>query len=262
MRFKLTLNCPPKQLLPLNYQYELASWIYKTINRSDSGFASWLHSQGYSTGSKKFKLFTFSNLTLPKYKLQGDRLLLLGDTLSVQLSFALGVSAEHFIKGLFQNQRLVLGDRQSQVSMEVQQIEGVLPPLFHSGEPMRLQTLSPLCVSSSRLHQGRTMPLYHSPADEGYLDMLLQNLLHKYIAAYPHLMQQPLPASAEFQFKLHSEPKSRLVTVKADTPHETRVRGYLFDFELQAPEALLKLGYAAGFGEKNSLGFGCVEVVG
>jgi CRISPR-associated endoribonuclease Cas6 len=40
------------------------------------------------------------------------------------------------------------------------------------------------------------------------------------------------------------------------------VRGYLCEFELQAPAELLRLGFQAGFGEKNSLGFGCAEVVG
>lgn len=264
MRFKLTLTCSPKQLLPLNYQYELASWVYHTIHRSDSGFAAWLHSQGYSTGNKSFKLFTFSNLELPKFKLQGDRLLLLGDSLSVQLSFALEASAEHFIKGIFQSQRLTLGDKQSRVSMEVQQIEAVALPIFRSGEPACFRTLSPLCVSSSRLQNGRSMPLYHSPADAGYGSMLLQNLLQKHVAAYPHQQQKSLllADAQNFSFKLLSESKSRLVTIKANMPQETKVRGYLFNFELQAQEALLQLGYAAGFGEKNSLGFGCVEVMG
>lgn len=262
MRFKITFSCSPMQLLPLNYQYELASWVYKTINHSDSGFSSWLHTQGYNTGGKKFKLFTFSNLTLPQFKLQNDRLLLLGNSLSVNLSFAVGTTAEHFIKGLFQNQRLVLGDKKSQVQMEVQGIEAITLPLFQNDEVIHFRTTSPLCVSSSRMHGERLMPLYHSPTDAGYADQLLQNLLNKYVAAYPH-QDQPLQltGASDFQFKLLTEPKSRLVTIKAGTPQETKVRGYLFDFELTGPDALLRLGYSAGFGEKNSLGFGCVEVI-
>lgn len=263
MRFSLTFKkIGQKQSLPLNYQYELASWIYKTIHRSDSDFAAFLHDRGYLANGKGFKLFTFSNLKLPKFQIQGDRLLLLGDVLSLQLSFALEQSAQHFIQGLFQQQRFSLGDRQSQVDLEVQQIEALPSPALGGGSRLRFRALSPLCVSSSRERHGKIMPLYHHPADAGYENLLLQNLLHKYAAAHGHFPLPPLAPDGAFAFKLLSEPKSRLVTIKANTLQETKVRGFLYDFELQAPEALLQLGYAAGFGEKNSLGFGCVEVVG
>jgi CRISPR-associated endoribonuclease Cas6 len=62
-------------------------------------------------------------------------------------------------------------------------------------------------------------------------------------------------------FRLLSAPKEKKIIIKAGTPEETKVRAYLFDFELQAPVPLLEFGYDAGFGEKNSTGFGCVEVV-
>lgn len=41
MRFKLTLEVIEKQkpLLPLNYQYELSSWIYKVIDQGDPLFS-------------------------------------------------------------------------------------------------------------------------------------------------------------------------------------------------------------------------------
>ncbi|RLD54679.1 MAG: CRISPR-associated endoribonuclease Cas6, partial [Bacteroidetes bacterium] len=34
-----------------------------------------------------------------------------------------------------------------------------------------------------------------------------------------------------------------------------------YKFKIKAPKELLRLGYYAGFGEKNSMGFGCCEVV-
>ena len=55
--------------------------------------------------------------------------------------------------------------------------------------------------------------------------------------------------------------KSRLETIKAGTNAETKVRGYQYAFKLKAPEPLVRIGLLAGFGEKNSLGFGCGEVV-
>ena len=64
-----------------------------------------------------------------------------------------------------------------------------------------------------------------------------------------------------YNMDILSKPKSRLITIKANTPHESKLRGYLFDFKIKAPAEVIKLGYYAGFGEKNSLGFGCCEVI-
>ena len=70
MRFKITLT--PDYILfgneiPMNYQYELSSFIYRTLARSDSGYSAWLHENGFITGTKRFKLFSFSNLLIPAY---------------------------------------------------------------------------------------------------------------------------------------------------------------------------------------------------
>lgn len=39
-----------------------------------------------------------------------------------------------------------------------------------------------------------------------------------------------------------------------------KIRGVMAPFTARGNVELLKLGYSAGFGEKNSLGFGMVEV--
>jgi len=51
------------------------------------------------------------------------------------------------------------------------------------------------------------------------------------------------------------------ITIKAGKPDQTKIVGYLFTFHLEAPAELLRIGYYAGFGEKNSIGFGCGEVI-
>ena len=45
------------------------------------------------------------------------------------------------------------------------------------------------------------------------------------------------------------------------TRQESKPRGYLYRFRIKAPKELIRMGYYAGFGEKNSLGFGCGEMV-
>jgi CRISPR-associated endoribonuclease Cas6 len=75
MKFKLSFQISGKNnIVPINYQYELSAWIYKTLNSGNSEFADWLHNHGYSTGKKIFKLFAFSKIKPGKYKIVKDRM--------------------------------------------------------------------------------------------------------------------------------------------------------------------------------------------
>lgn len=270
MRFKLTLTrTSVDNRLPINYQYEVSAWLYKVIQTADPVFSSFLHERGYLLGHRHFKLFTFSSLRVPRYaldKAQG-RLVVQSESVSLQVSFLVEEAAGQFITGLFQNQQLRIGDQVSQVGFVVSGVEALPEPAFTNR--MRFRTLSPLCVSVTTLHQGRQRPLYLSPEDERFGAVLLENLRNKQATVRQHALAVPggeertMPEEEiTAGFRLLSAPASRLVTIKAGTPQETRVRGFLCEFELQAPADLLRLGYHAGFGEKNSLGFGCGEVMG
>ncbi|RMG21843.1 MAG: CRISPR-associated endoribonuclease Cas6 [Bacteroidetes bacterium] len=246
--------------LPMNYQYELSSWIYRVLHEGDQQFSQWLHEHGYRLNGKQFRLFSFSSLRLPRYRSEGDRFRLLGDYLGLDISFCLDPSAEHFIMGLFKEQQYLLGDRISQVPFQVERISVSKPPSFRS--PMQLRAISPVCISSQP--PGRPQPLYHHPGERGYDQRLLRNLLEKYRAyhAARQLEAEEVPDLNQMSFRLLGRPKSRLITLAAHTPRQTKVRGYLYDFEIAAPEALLRFLYHAGAGEKNSMGFGCVGIRG
>jgi CRISPR-associated endoribonuclease Cas6 len=92
-----------------------------------------------------------------------------------------------------------------------------------------------------------------SPEEDGFAEAFAQSLCRK----HRQLTGQAIDA-ATVQFRLLSVPKSRLITIRAGKPQETRVRGYMFEFELVAPPGLHRTGFMAGFGEKSSMGFGCV----
>lgn len=262
MRFKLTLSLPDShyRVLPLNYQYELSAWIYKVLNLGNASFSAWLHNQGYLAKGRHYKLFTFSRLQVEQFKIRQDRLRILSPSVSLSLSFYTPVSAETFISGLFRQQQFSLGDTQSQVKLEVTNVSAEPTPVFTGCAKFRL--LSPLCVSTVHLQQEKLMPLYLSPTDEGFERLFRENLVNKYTAgALPEHGAKPDIQPVDIGLKLVTEPISKLITIKAGTPQQTKVRGYLFDFELQTTNELLEAGYYAGFGEKNSLGFGCAEII-
>lgn len=262
MKFKLTLE-PIKQgrILPINYQYEFSSWIYKTIHSGNPGFSEWLHSHGYMDGHKQFRLFTFSRLYPEKYRVQGDRIELQGNNAVIYISFYAEEAVEPFIIGLFQNQEFAIGDKISKVQFHVKSIEKL--PELEWLETMTFRTETPIVISIKENETSKSAK-YLSPENNGYDNYFLKNLITKHLA----LMKQQNKLNQQItfgntpgiKFTLLNKPKSKVIKIKTGTLEETSIKGYLFDYSISAPIEIIKLGFYAGFGEKNSLGFGCVEV--
>jgi CRISPR-associated endoribonuclease Cas6 len=255
MRLNLTFKTQIGSVLPINYTYALSSFVYKTLQQANAEYSEWLHNQAYKLGNKQFKLFTFSELKLPKYQRYEDRFILQGDTLSLTVSFYADEAMKNFVTGLFEQQTFFIQDKKSRTDFKVEFVEIQAEPIFK--EKMRFRALSPICVTQHV--EGRKHASYLSPTDDNYEALFFNNLSNKYQAAKP---DAPAFNLDEMSFRLLSErPKSRLIVIKGFSKDATKVRGFFFDFELVAPAELLAFGYAAGFGEKNSSGFGCVEII-
>lgn len=254
MRFKLKLhvNKAEGDLLPLNYHYELSSAIYRILSQHDDGYAQWLHDVGYRNGNKRFKLFNFSDLYVPRYEISGDRMKVLSDFVEWELSFLFDEGCANFIHGVFKGQNFRVADKISGVGFRIDEIE-MMPAPEMSGN-MCFRTVSPVCVSVPVKDRP---PRYLSPEDEGYADAILEGLLSRYMAAYG----KGYDGEAFCDFRLAGKPKPVLLTIKADTPQQTRVKGYRFDFRISLPIELMRLMYDCGLGEKSSLGFGMIKII-
>jgi len=256
MRLKIELRIAPGNhfVLPINYQYPVSSWIYKTIYEANPEFATWLHDNGYSFEKKGFKLFCFSNINFKEAKIYGDRITALSSVCNITLSFLVPEAIQHFVKGCFINQKFSLGDNISHVNFYVKSLEILKKPNFT--EKMIFETSSPICMSQKRLLNGKLHTAYLSPIDSEYAGLLLSNLKKKFISFTGRDIDV-----AEFHFKLLSEPKSKLISVVKQGIDTIKFRAFHYHFEIQAPPELIEIGYFAGFGEKNSLGCGFVNLL-
>lgn len=254
MDLLVTLTRTKGNYIPLNYQYAVSSWIYRTIRSADSQYSSFLHEQGFSFDSRSFKMFTFSQLDLRPYKIEGNAIQLLGNEISLNVRFMADKSIDNFIKGLFLHQRFSLGSREAQCDFEVTKVEALPTQRFTT--TMRYECLSPIVVSAMR--DDRTTA-YLSPDDNAYGLILIQNLVRKHAALAMHVGSEILEHTASsYSFRLLNEPRKKGTTIKEGTAEQTKVIAYLFRFELTAPAELHEVGYYAGMGEKNAMGFGCV----
>jgi len=265
MRFQIKFRLEGKrQVLPLNYQYPLSSWIYKVLQKGDAELSDFLHREGYRLeNGKTFKLFTFSQLHFPNktYKIipHSDRMELWSRNAWLTVAFQLPQPAEKFVMGLFRNQAVTIGDRISQVTMEVESVEAMKEPEIKS-ETVKIRCLSPIVITENR--PGHKYETYLSPLDDHYAGLFFHNLLDKHKILFNEFSGwDPFAENNSLKFEcLTEKPKGKMQVIKAFTPEEVKVKGYLFEFALTAPAALIRTGLNSGFGAMNAMGFGCGEV--
>ena len=260
MRFRINIE-PEKEkgeiILPINYQYELSSYVYHTLNKGNQNLAAWLHERGFMKENRSFKMFTFSKLNIPKIKRFEDRLIILSDTAYFDLSFFPAELSESFITGLFRDQNFSIGDRRSKVSFRVRGVERLKDPEF--GSKMCFTTTSPVVVTM-RDQEKHRYPQYLAPGHEDYSERIKNNLVNKIMAFHNHYETDDTNNNYEdLNIKVLSPAKPRLISIKANTKDEIKVKGFHYTFEVSGSPELIKTGYFAGFGEKNAIGFGCVQ---
>lgn len=261
MQFLLTLHVAGGQhVIPVNYQYPLSAAIYRILESADSDYAAFLHNTGYrQAGSlKSFKLFTFSDIKTA-FRLNGDRMHLLAPQAQLLVSFHLPLAAEKFIRGIFLNQQLEIADRKSKTVFTISQV-AALSHAITEKQSVLLQPISPLVCGKKN---DKDQYEFLSPEHPEFLPQLLYNWKEKYNTVYG-------AAAAEVEFKgvkmevifFTNPPKSRLITIKANTIAETKIRGFVnFRLKPTAGKQAVELLLDAGAGLYNSLGMGCLEVI-
>ncbi|WP_339708373.1 hypothetical protein, partial [Algoriphagus aquimarinus] len=90
MRFNIVLErTGTGKYIPINYQYELSSAIYRIVDQADSEFAEFLHHHGYRANGRHFRLFTFSRLFFQGFKVvkESGRIEHYGSEVRLEVSF-------------------------------------------------------------------------------------------------------------------------------------------------------------------------------
>lgn len=261
MRITLELSRRnPSITLPVNNSYLLSSLIYNIVDRSSSEYAERLHAEGYRLQNRAFKLFTFSPLYTAnrrKWEMHDDGTM---STMERLLHFTISSPKsefiEHLVVGLLHEPFVSVGKERFRVET-VRRLDA--PEI---SDDMRFVALSPIVCATKR--PGGQYAQYLFPGDDDFERVLQENLCRKYEA----LHGRPYAAdNSTFRFTLDHDYADRkngkiqkLITIKEGWPDETRVKGLLAPFRLEAPLELMEVGYECGFGERNSQGFGMVKV--
>lgn len=250
MRIEITLDVGKGISIPINYNYILAGIIYRFLNQSNPEYAFFLHEQGYNLGDKRFKLFTFSQLMAQKREIRGNYIhfksLLTWFVSSPQEEF-LG----SFAASLLDQQEVCIND----IPLQIKDVN--IPKMPYFQEHMYFRCLSPITMSTKRERNGKIVAHYLLPDEPEFSDLVRQNLIRKHEIIYG---RKPKDDSFRMEFDADYIAKreghvTRLVSYK-----DINIRGVLCPFNAYGSPELMFVGYECGFGDKNSAGFGMVEV--
>jgi CRISPR-associated endoribonuclease Cas6 len=253
MRVKLTFLASKRNAtLPLNYNHAVAGLIYRTIGNASEEFATALHDEGYEADRRRFKLFTFSRLFAGRSRVVGDRLMLESPEVTLQVSSPVGDFIEHFVSGLFQSEQFHIAGAEFALA----EAETIAPPEYN--ERMSLRALSPI-TESVRDEQNRVRYL---GLEDDWSEIIKRNLVRKYIALHG---REPLDNRLHWEWDkvyiAEATKRNRRPSVLIEVSEGIKVRGWLVPFTVEGSKELIELGYEAGFGKSNAMGFGMVEFV-
>lgn len=256
MRLRITLEqSRPGQLIPINYQYYLSSFIYNTLESADSEYSQWLHDNGYRSGNKSFKFFTFSMLNLKNWESKGSYILIKSPRIEFTISLLTQKMAEKFVVGMFQEKTMEIFDHQKRAHFKIKTVEAI--PEIEFTDNMTFRAKSPIAIKRSRRKENEN--IYVSPEETDFTFLMKKNLEEKYVAKCLN-ENTIVQARGIDEINIIGESKGKLIRIREGDYSETSVKGYFCTFEITGNPEIIKLGYETGFGINNSLGFGYVEL--
>ena len=256
MRLLITLANTKETVIPIDHGEYLTALVYNLLERSDADYSRFLHEEGYAAdeSSRRFKLFVFSGLRARSRKLVGDTLHLGPGPVEWSIASPVGDFVTNFATGILQVGVIAVG----RAVFPVARVETLADPDF-SGGKARFICLSPI-VAAVRSGPGNgDGTRYLTPADGEELTTAIRNNLARKLCALagPEVEPGDLAITFDQDYLDRRRGGTKLVTYK-----EIQIRGTLAPFTATGSPALLEVGCDCGFGEKNSGGFGMVEVRG
>ncbi|MDK2781738.1 MAG: CRISPR-associated endoribonuclease Cas6 [Archaeoglobi archaeon] len=223
MRLKISLAALDENpSIDLNYNYHLASLIYRSIERADRKLSLELHSPSGP------KLLTFSRLFVPEkcFSIENGRMILEDSSVHFFFSSPLPELCEALVSGLLMKPEVRIGDARFGVSS----IEVLKERELRGRE--KFITMSPIHVSSVEGSGVRRRKVDLYPDDPRFYEILRKNLVKKYI-----MLHGEPPESDELEIEV-LDTRAKMIRVK-----NTNNRCVEMVFLARGSRELMEVGY-------------------
>lgn len=242
MQATISFKCNELKL-PIHYNYILQGFIYKNI--SNDRFREFLHNEGFKSGKRSFKLFTFSRL-YGDYEINKDeKIIKFKNKFNLTVSSVVDDFTNDFLKNCLFNNNLKINEQKVYVTgVEIEEKKEITGKVL-------VRTLSPIVIYSTVMLDGKKRTLYHSPHDDYFSKLLRENLLKKADIIGKKVKRE------NFQIKaIENSIKENIIYYK-----DTVIKGWSGKFEIDGDPNLIYIALNCGIGSKNPQGFGCIKLI-
>lgn len=260
MRLRIELHANNTRELPFNYQYQFSSAIYLLLKFSSPEFSQFLHNIGYNLKGKHYKLFCFA-LKFEKYSTTDKKIILNSPRLFLTItSPKIDEFIKNFVIGSFERTFFFISINGVDHKFIIRNIELLPEPKYNS--KMFFSLSSPMVLSTPREYNGKLSPYYFRPEEIDNINRALTiNLRNKYLI----INNKPSEGSVKIEWDQIYFERHKRITKKIIINQYGRfpvdLIGIQAPFKIEGDVELIKTGYECGFGEKNSMGLGMVEVI-
>lgn len=255
MRFLVKLQAARLSALPINYQSSLATAIRRILSKSKLAANTFSHEEGYRQGAG---LFSFSNMNCA-FKPEDDRLWLLNKELSFFLGLHVPEQMKSFVIGLFQYERLFVGDEQTTASFKIKGLEPLPDPEYTPEEggfaSLLIRPVSPVALhnSSNTAFLFPEEPDFIEAVNASWRKRIAET--HDAATAEKALLTSKITSAA-------NRTRFRFARITNEDGTTKNIRGCLnFVLKVTARKPFLHLLLNAGMGAYNHQGLGFLEVV-
>lgn len=227
-------------VLPTHYNNIVQAFIYNNIDEELSIF---LHDKGYVTNRRTFKMFTYSRL-IGDCRAEGKNFNF-GKKVELIISSPLDKFCKSVANNMLQSNNLFIG--QNGIKTEQIQINNQIV----NKDEIVVKTLSPIVVYSTFIKPDKSKyTCYFMPKEPDFNRLIADNLMRKHSALTNEVLEYDVEV-------IPLGPVKQNITYYK----ETIVKGASGRFLIKGKKKLLQMGVDAGFGSKNSQGFGCIRMI-
>ncbi|MCL4245409.1 MAG: CRISPR-associated endoribonuclease Cas6 [Candidatus Dadabacteria bacterium] len=167
MRLLLEFNAEKDLVVPIDYNYQIQGFLYKSISPK---LARILHDEGFQTGNRKFRLFTFSRV-LGDYEIRKtDNSIKFSSPFRLVVHSVLNEFVQELAEELLRKKFVrIASHRVSLASAEV--ADSTI-----DRDKVKIKMLSPVTIYSTLSHpDGRKKTYYYSPFENEFGDLISEN---------------------------------------------------------------------------------------
>ncbi|AFH48903.1 Putative RAMP superfamily DNA repair protein [Ignavibacterium album JCM 16511] len=260
MRLKIELHTNHTRSLPFNYHYQFSSAIYLLLKFGSPEFSDFLHNIGYKVNGRQYKLFSFA-VKFEQYKTTQREIILESPRLNLTVtSPKIDEFIKNFVIGSFERTFFNISIGGSEHKFLIRNMELLPEPDFIN--EMSFTMTSPMVLSTLKEFNGKTSTYYLRPDDIDEINRILtQNLRNKFELLNGKTSEGEVTLEWNEDFVKRHPRITKKITINEFGKYPVDVIGIQAPFRITGDADLIKTGYQCGFGEKNSMGFGMVEVV-